>query len=141
MKFRISEKYRLEVHWAKVIYEQEGVAKLLNCYFSGPALKDAAIINGDDFISLDFAKQYIVFVPHYYIVKLSWGNVRQTSTNVDLDNALLTNKYVNSIPKLSNDDYIVIDTKNHEDDKHNFNITYPSYLIRFDGDLYTFGDN
>lgn len=141
MGFRVSERYRLEVHWDKVIYDQEGVAKLISCRFTGPALKDAAKISDNDFISLDFAKQYIVFVPSYYIAKLSWKQVQQTSTVANLSDALLTNRQVNSVPKLNDDDYIVIDTKDHEDSKHDFHLTYPSYLIRFDGDLYKFGDN
>lgn len=140
MVFRISEKYRLELHWEKAIYEQEGIAKLMGCSFAGPALKEAAAVNENDFISLDFANQYLFFVPSYYIAKLSWKQVSQSSNIIHLYDALLTNKHVNSVPKLKDDDFIVIDTKNHEDDKHNFHLTYPSYLIRFDGDLYKFGD-
>jgi hypothetical protein len=140
MVFRISERYRLEIHWEKAVYEQEGVAKLIGSHFTGPALKEAAAINENDFISLDFANQYMFFIPSYYIAKLSWKQVSQSSNIVHLYDAKLTNKHVNSVPKLKDDDFIVIDTKNHEDDKHNFHLTYPSYLIRFDGDLYKFGD-
>ena len=140
MEFRISEKYRLEVHWTNSIYEQEGTAKLEGCYFSGPAVKDADQVNDNDSILLDFAYQYIVFVPSFYIAKLSWEEVKQSTDRIDLSNALLTNRHVNSVPKLNNDDYIVIDAKDHESETHYTHLTYESYLVKHDGDLYKFGD-
>ena len=75
MKFRISEKYRLEIHWDKSIYDEDGVAKLEGCYLSGPAVKEVAQMNESDSIVLDFATQYVVFVKHYYVAKLSWKKV------------------------------------------------------------------
>jgi len=138
MGFRIAEKFRLEVHWAQALYEEDGVAKLVGCCLSGPAVKQVEQMNPNDVISLDFAKQYIVFVKHFYIAMLSWEDVKQTAEKIYLSNVKLTNKYVNSVPKLNHSDYIVIDTQDHENEKHQYNLTYPSYLIRFDGELYKF---
>jgi hypothetical protein len=138
MKFRIAEKYILEIHWDKVIYEQEDMAKLYNCYLSGPVLKEVTRMNEKDFMDLDFGHQYVVFINHYYIAKFSWEGVRRTPDRIFLNNVLLTNKNVNAVPKLNNDDYILIDTKDHVDRKHQYTLTYPSYLIRFDGDKYDF---
>jgi len=138
MKFRISEKYRLELHWDKVIYEQDGIAKLSNCYFIGPVLKEVEEMNQIDSMSLDFGKQYILVVPYYYIANLSWDGVHQTVERIDLYDVVLTNKYVNSVPKLNDDDYILMDTSKHISEKHHYYLTYPSYLLRFDGDLYSF---
>ncbi len=138
MGFRIAEKYRLEIRWKKAIYEQEGLARLEKCYFTGPVLKEVNQINQEDHMNLDFSNQYIIFVPSYYIGRLSWKGANQTPEAIYLTDVLFKNKYINSVPKLNNDDYIVIDTKNHEEEKHHFHLTYPSYLIRFDGELYKF---
>lgn len=138
MKFRISEKYILEIHWDKVIYEQEGMAKLYGCYFKGPVLKEVNQMNEKDFMDLDFGNQYRVFVKRYYIAKLSWEGIRRTPEKIFLNNVILKNKNVNSVPKLNDDDYILVDTKNHVDNKHQYHLVYASYLIRFDGDKYDF---
>ncbi len=66
-KFLISERYRLEVHWKKVIYEREGVCNLKGAYFSGPALSDAEEVQSNDEILLDFYSQYIVLVKNVYV--------------------------------------------------------------------------
>lgn len=137
-EFSISEKFRLDIRWNKVTYEQEGTAKLLGCCISGPAVKEVANINQSDYMKLDFGNQYLVFVPYFYIAVFSWNGVRQTPEKIYLDNVVLTNENVNSVPKLMNDDYIVVDTDDHEDEKHQYALVYKSYLIRFDGEKYNF---
>lgn len=139
MKFRISEKYRLEVHWNKIIYEEDGIAKLEGCYLSGPAVKEVAQMNESDSIILDFATQYVIFVKYYYVAKLLWSGVNRSVDKIYLSNVTLSNRYINSVPQLNNNDYIVIDTKDHEDAKHQMSMNYKSYLIRSDGELYNFG--
>lgn len=134
----LGEKYKLEIHWNKAVYEREGYAKLEGCYLNGPVLKDVAEMNQKDNISLDFGNQYTVFVPNYYVAKLFWEGVRHTPDKIYLDKAVLENKYLNSVPKLNDDDYIIVDTKNHEDDKHHYYLSYTSYLIKFDGELHNF---
>lgn len=138
-EFSISERFRLEIHWRNVIYEQEGIARLEDCYLSGPVIKEVAQMSGNDFMDLDFTNQYLVIIPSYYIARFSWGDVRHTPDNIFLSDVVLKNKYVNSVPKLNNDDYIVIDTADHEDEKHAFSLVYVSYLLNSDGQLYNFG--
>lgn len=139
MKFRIAEKYRLELRWEKVVYEKDSVAELSGCYLSGPALKEVAQMNENDGIVLDFATQYKVFVQYYYVAKLVWQGVKHDVDKIYLSGVTLSNRYLNSIPKLNDDDYIVIDTKDHEDAKHQINLSYKSYLINSDSELYNFG--
>ena len=139
MKFSISERYRLELHWSKVVYDQEGVARLFDSYFAGPVLTDVEEMNQEDKMPLDFANQYVVFIPRYYIATLSWKGVRQTPERIYLSNTILKNAYLNSVPKLKNDDYILIDTTNHVDNKHHFHLVYPSYLLNSEGEFYSFG--
>jgi len=138
-EFMISERFRLELHWKKVSYEKEDIANIKGCYLSGPVLKEVKQLNEEDFIKLDFSNQYIIFIKNYYIAKLSWSGVKHTAEKIFLYNTKLENININIVPKLRNNDYIVIDTKNHEDEKHQYHITYISYLLKADGSLYNFG--
>lgn len=137
-EFSISEKFKLEIRWNKIVYEQEGMAKLIGCCLSGPVIKEVAEMNQEDAMKLDFGNQYLVFVPYFYIATLYWKGMRRSEDKIYLDNVLLTNDNVNSVPKLGDNDYIVVDTEGHEDEKHQFSLVYPSYLIRFDGEKYDF---
>ncbi len=138
MEFLISERYKLELHWKKVRYEIDQEAILEGCYFSGPVLNEVWQLEQEDHIDLDFAGQYIVFVDFYYVARLFWKGVNHTQEKIELSNVLLKNKNLNVVPKLKNDDYIVIDTQGHEDIAHRYNLIYPSYLLRSDGTLYDF---
>jgi hypothetical protein len=139
-KFLISEKYRLELHWKKAKYEHEGVCGLEKAYFSGPALSDAEEILPNDNILLDFYSQYILLVRNVYVGKLSWGAVKYNKNNtVSLMDVKITHaSELNRVPKLKNNDYLVIDTSNHEAAVHMFNLTYKTYVVSKDGDLYNF---
>ncbi len=138
MKFRIAEQYRLEIHWNSVRYTKEGEASLIECYLDGPVIKEVATMNQEDSIALDFGNQYKVFVQQHYIAYLSWRGVRHTPNKIHLDNVVLTNKFTNSVPKLNGKDFIVVDTRNHEDTKHGYHLTYPAYLINKNSELYNF---
>ena len=138
MEFSISEKFRLEIYWKRVTYERAGIAKLIGCYFTGPVIKDVEELNQEDTMLLDFGNQYRVFVANYYVAKLHWLGVRHSPNKIFIDNVTLENKYLNSVPKLNNDDYILIDTKDHEDDKHQYHLSYPAYLINSDGNIHNF---
>jgi hypothetical protein len=138
-KFLITERYRLEIRWSKVRYEDDEIAQVDGCYLTGPVLKDANQLSQEDYIDLDFGKQYIILLQDYYITRLAWKGVRYVEDRIELDNVTLTNKHINSIPKLQDGDHIVVDTKNHEDTKHPFHLTYTSYLLGPDGALYDFG--
>jgi hypothetical protein len=137
-EFSVSEKFRLEVHWKKAIYEQEGIAKLIGCYLSGPVISEVAEMNQEDTMRLDFSNQYLIFVPYFYIATLYWKGVRVSQDRIYLDNVILTNENLNAVPKLNKNDFIVIDTKDHEDEKHQRSLVYPSYLVKADGEKFDF---
>jgi hypothetical protein len=138
MGFNVADRYKLELHWNKVIYEQDQIALLKDCYFSGPVLKDVTQLNQRDIMNLDFSNQYLVFIDNYYIAKLSWEGVRHTPDKIFLGNAILKNKNLNVVPKLKKNDYIVIDTHGHENEKHNYTLVYPSFLVKDEGQFYDF---
>jgi len=133
-----NDRFRLEIRWEKVYYEIDGLAKFKNCYLTGPVLKELDRLNKEDYIFLDFSKQYKLFIPSYYIAKFYWNGVKYFDSIIKLDEVLLENKYITSVPKLKNDDFIIVDTSNHTDDKHSMYLTYDAYLIRYDNTPYTF---
>lgn len=139
-KFLLAEQYRLELHWSKAVYEKNGLCRLENAFFSGPALQIANEINLNDSINIDFYKQYIIFVKNVYVAKLSWGEVVYNKDNtVSLKNAsLMHDTELNKVPKLRNTDFIVIDTQNHEEAIHHLHLVYDSYVVNENGILYKF---
>lgn len=138
--FLISERYRLELVWDKVKYEREGVCKLFNARFRGPALSIANEIKPNDSINLDFYRQYFILVKNPYVAKLSWGEVVYNSDNtVTLKNAKISHDTeLNRVPTFKNTDYVVIDTKDHEEAVHGFNLVYKTYVVSEEGDEYDF---
>lgn len=138
---KLGERFRLEVHWEKAIYEKEGICKLKNAHFYGPALSEAQKINDNDHIMLDFFKQYKIIVKNIYVAKLSWKQVvYEKDGKVSLKNAMVThNTELNRVPKLKSTDYLVIDTSEHEVEKHPFNMLYKTYVVNENAQLYGFG--
>lgn len=139
-KFSLSEKYKLEIHWSKAVYKNEGRCELKNAYFSGPALMQADKINDNDSIMLDFYKQYVVITKNAYVGKFSWVEVVYNKDNtVSLKDATITHDTeLNRVPKLENSDHLIIDTKGHETETHAYNLVYKTYVVNEDTTLYKF---
>ncbi len=136
----LANKYRLELHWSKALFEVEGTVKLIKAYFSGPALNIANKINENDEIIIDMTTQYLVFIPYFYLANLSWKTVvyNKDGKRVYLNDTVIVNKHVNSLPKLEDSDYFVFDVANHEEEIHRFNPNYTAYLVNEGGELYSF---
>jgi hypothetical protein len=139
-KFLLGEKYRLELHWKKAVYEQEGICRLEGAYLSGPALKIAEKIRGRDSINLDFYRQYTIFVKHVYVAVLEWSDVIYNNDGtITLNDAVLAHgTELNRVPQFKNNDYIVIDTQKHEASTHHMHLVYESFVVNENGDLYKF---
>ena len=140
-KFVFSDRYRLELHWEKAVYEKEGVCNLNGAYFSGPALSEAARINDNDHLLLDFFDQYMVLVDNVYVAKFSWEQVEYVdSGKVCLLNTSITHaSELNKVPKFKDNDYLIIDTSNHTTELHTYNLLYKTYVVNSDTNLYKFG--
>jgi hypothetical protein len=140
-KFILSERFRLELKWKQAIYEIEGICKLEGAYFCGPALAEALQLNNNDHIMLDFFEQYMVLVNNVYVAKLSWGEVIYNNDGtISLKDAIITHDTeLNRVPKLKDNDYLVIDTENHEVEKHLFNMVYKTFVVNETTNLYMFG--
>ena len=140
-QFLLSERFKLEIKWDDVIYEQPGVCRFINARFSGPALQIAQKINDIDHILLDFYSQYIVLVKGVFVAKFDWSGLEYTETErvIYLKNATLSHPTeLNNVPILKRTDYFVVDTSDHTPAKHGQNLVYKTYLINQDNSLYRF---
>lgn len=119
-------KYRLELHWDSVEIAEDDRAVLKGAYFTGPVLSDAAQINDDDQLTLDMTKQHAILAPmkDYYQAVLKWKGVDYKDDKVFLKEVWLRGKYVNTLEKLENDDWILIDCREHEEISHPFLLVY-----------------
>jgi hypothetical protein len=140
MKFLLSERYRLELHWKKALRPKAGKMHLTGAYFQGPALQQADKINNNDSIRLDFCSQLIVLVKNVYVADLKWGEVvYNKNETITLKNARIEyDPSIKGIPNLETKDYLVIDTSGHENEKHLFNLLYPTYVIGKDNEFYNY---
>jgi len=137
----LSERYRLEIHWDSVSYDRDGICFFKNAYFSGPVLSNMLALQPNDSIMLDFYKQYFVLVPKPFIGKFSWGEVIHTEGKIFLKDARLEHAdLLNKVPTLNNNDYMVIDTEEHEEATHRFNLFYKTFIVKDTGDEYNFRD-
>ena len=139
-KFSLFDRYRVELHWDKAIYNRDGVCDLTNATCKGPAVAEALKLNDEDHILVDFFSQYIKLVKSVYVAELKWKGVRY---NPDGSISLLTatishDKELNKVPKLNDDDYLVIDTSGHDIENHPYNLVYKTYVVNSDTNLYKF---
>lgn len=136
----LGEIYRLELHWKKVLRPNAGIMHLTDAYFSGPALAQADKINDNDTIKLDFCSQLVILIKNVYVADLHWNEVIYNKNGtITLKNAVI--KYdpsLKSIPNLENKDHLVIDTSGHENEKHLYNLLYPTYVVDRDSELYNY---
>lgn len=136
MAFNISERYRLELHWSKINRPKDGVLTLKGAYFSGPVLAQALKLSNNDSIRLDFCKQYSILVNNFYVADLHWGEIEYLNNLIILKDATI--KYqivVDKAAALKDNDYLVIDTANHELMVHRFNMLYTTYIVSEYNDL------
>ena len=136
--FLLGEKYRLELLWEKAEYT-DNTCTLINAYFSGPVLQFAEKIESNNHMLLDFFKQYFVLVDNVYIGKLSWGEVTYKEGKVLLADCKITHdSEIHKVPKLNDNDILVIDCKQHERETHDFFTTYKTYVSSKDLQIYNF---
>jgi len=121
---QILNKYRLELHWDTVEYIRDDVARLKGAYFEGPVLQDSAKLNENDSLILDMTKQHMIFMPDYYQSTLRWEGVDYKDNRIYLKEVSIKGRYVNSIETLQDNDWIMIDCREHEMETHVFHLVY-----------------
>jgi len=140
MDFNIATQYELKLSWDGISYPREGVCNLKNTKLSGNALAIATEIQANDSLKLDFYKQYYSIVEGVYVADLSWKQVTYNKDKtVTLGEATIThNSQLHVAPKFKDTDYILIDTRDHEEYIHMYSFVYKSYVLNTDGQLYKF---
>ncbi|MCK5016493.1 MAG: hypothetical protein KAS32_05405 [Candidatus Peribacteraceae bacterium] len=133
---RVSDFYRLELHWESVDKNKDDSCNLIGAYFSGPVLKHAEKIQPADKITLDLTPQYSRILTSYYFTQCEWGDIEYSNEIVILNNVILKGDFVNSISKLSNTDYILIDTSKHDGEGHVYHLVYRAYVVDKEGKEY-----
>lgn len=137
--FDLADRFNLELHWEKAIYEQPGECKIIGAYFCGPVLQIAQQITANDKIRIDFYSQYLYLVRTPYVAELSWGEVSYVEGKVNLSDCFIKHDMeLNNVPTLTNEDWLLIDTKNHTPESHAYYLVYPTYVMTPLKDLYKF---
>ena len=81
-----------------------------------------------------------MLVQSVYVADLEWGEVvYNKNETVTLKDAVV--KYdpsLKGIPNLEKKDHLVIDTSGHENEKHMYNLLYPTYVVDRDSELYDY---
>lgn len=131
---KISDFYRLELHWDYVDKVSSDSCALKGAFLTGPTLSHAAPINSNDHIILDLTPQYTRLITSYYFVKLAWGSVKYDRDLVFLDRAFIDGVCLNTISTFSNSDYILIDTSKHDGEMHMYNMVYKAYVVNREGE-------
>ena len=127
------EKYRLELHWGGLDKKDVSRVELSGAYFCGPALKDAEKINDSDTIRMDFTHQFSRIVSSYYFADLFWEGVGYRENFVYLSSAYIKSDFIYDLNDLSSSDYIIIDTSQHDGERHVYYLVYESVLVNSDG--------
>jgi hypothetical protein len=140
MGFLLAERYKLEIRWSKVLRPKAGIMIFEDAKFSGPALKMADPIKSDDSINLDFCSQYAIITKGVYTGRFYWKEaIYNKDGTISLKDARLEyDPSLKGIPNLEDKDHLVIDTRNHENEKHYFNMLYNTYVVNADSELYDF---
>lgn len=139
MTFRCKTKYRLEVRWDSIEYLNKNTAKLINARFEGPVLKDIKKIESPDAIDLDLTPQCLIVLDSYYFINLSWASAEHTTDGkVKLTEAIIISKGLDSLHKLHDTDFIVINTEKHREEVHAFNLVYESQISKQDKTPYVY---
>ncbi len=129
---KIKEKYKLGLRWSGLDKNKEDVCSLFGACFFGGAVKDA-IIKDNDSIVIDFTPQYSKIISKYYFVTLRWGSVNLSREKIYLRDVYLTGEYVSKVSNIDKTDYILIDTEEHEEDVHMFNLVYKAQVLNNEG--------
>lgn len=130
---KVRTKYRLELHWESVEYAQDDVAVLKGAYFSGPVLKEATQLREEDELVLDMTNQHMIFIPDYYQATLRWRGIQYVGDKILLKEVSIKGKHVNSIETLQDTDWLLIDCKEHEEEKHPFHLVYWGEVRKAEG--------
>jgi len=132
-----SDKFSLELHWKSVKYD-DGKYHINGAYFSGPAIQIAEKINSNGNIILNFYAQYYGFVEKPFFSTFYWGGVEYSNINNNIivilsDCYMVCNEESFNAMCINNEDYLLINTQDHDSDNEEFSMVYLTYVLdKFD---------
>lgn len=131
----IKEKYKLYLRWSSLEKNKDEVCSLFGCCFYGPVIKEVKQINPNDSIVIDFTPQYSKVLSSYYFATLRWGAVNVEREKIYLRDVYLSGPFVNGLLDIEENFSILIDTENHEEDVHMFNLVYKGFIVNREGKM------
>ena len=127
--------YRLELRWSEIDKKSDFECLLKEAYFFGPALKKADKIEAPNYLTIDLTPQFFELITGgYYFVTLIWESVEYKDDKVFLGNAKLSSSGESNLKDLNQSDFFIIDTKDHEDEKHLYNLVYKGKILKAEGE-------
>ena len=129
---KVTERYQLFLNWYGLKYNGD-IAIFNEAWFEGPVLQDAAQIQPNDYINLDFTKQNIdtsLFLPSgFFIARLAWEIVTYKDNKVILGSCTLSHNKAGSLKELEDGFKFLIDCSKHEEYLHNNHLVYPAWAL------------
>ena len=137
--FKCKNKYKLVLSWEDIEYKSDNEAFVKNPVFSGPAMSLASQINDGDTIDLDITSQHILVLGYWDIINFKWSKVlSQDSSQAVMDFGIFTSPEMTKVRLFESDDILLIDTENHEDEKHQYNLVYKTVVAKKDESPYNY---
>lgn len=137
---KIKEKYKLILSWDSIEVIDDNHALVFGARFSGPALKLATSLNAEDSIDLDLTSQHIDLIGTWDIVTFEWSGIKyvEDGSTVFFSRGRLRSPELGKVRNFKNSDRVVIDTEDHEEEKHPLNLVYRAYIEREDSTPYDY---
>jgi len=127
--------YILRLDWDSIRYINRSKAEVVNARFIGDVLKSAYKLNEVDNISIDITDQFFVASKTFHIFRFEWDGLEYSGDNrVNFKKSWFINDFGNLI-KIQDSDYLLIDTKDHDEKIHPFNINYKAKLYNKDNEI------
>ena len=127
--------YILRLDWDSIRYIDRSKAEVINARFVGNVLKNAYKLNEKDNISIDITDQFFVASKTFHIFRFEWNGLEYSDDNrVNFKKSWFVNDFGNLI-KIQDSDYLLIDTKDHDERMHPFNINYKAKLYNKDNEI------
>jgi len=127
--------YILRLDWDSIRYINRSKAEVINARFIGDVLKSAYKLNEVDNISIDITDQFFVASKTFHIFRFEWNGLEYSGDNrVNFKKSWFINDF-GSLIKIQDSDYLLIDTKDHDESVHPFNVNYRAKLYNKDNEI------
>lgn len=136
LRYKVIEKNKLWLRWSNVSKVGDGRIELLSAEMFGPVTQDYLPLEQKAELKLDFTNHFLLLVPSFYIVELSWESIRsQEVGSIKFDKIILHDQNVGLMDKIKSDDLLLIDCTGHTEE----DISAGNYKLVFDTMLYKEG--